>query len=346
MQIPGTLLTIREMEKEKVSCPEKVEGRISVIIPTYNSAPTLGKALDSVLSQDYPDIEIIVVDDGSRDSTPDILHIYQERSPELKNIRILNSGPGKARWEGLSHASGEYIQFLDSDDTLLPGALSALMTKAKEEELDIVELSFVIRYPNGTETESSKIGEGIRNGKDALALNFNGGYWSLWSRFTKTELFAKVEYRGEDLKFGEDLVVSVQLLGNAKRVGRCDTPALVYNVGEGSLSTDPSKSLSRRRDMEKYSSWVHRYLDKENSKAEMEVPWHMFRKYILLLMLSERWYDGIDSVFKELAEYIKVEGLDMYSELPHKAIKIINYYRKFPLLGQYKLRKYIRQGKL
>src|SRR5215510_11775591 len=93
---------------------------VSIIIPAYNSAAYIEEAIRSALEQDYEEKEIIVVDDGSTDSTPDILKSLQEQIVVLSQV---NAGAGAARNRGLKHAKGTYIAFLDSDDFWVPGKL-------------------------------------------------------------------------------------------------------------------------------------------------------------------------------------------------------------------------------
>ena len=95
--------------------------QVSVIIPTYNRGWTIGEAVDSVLAQDYRDFELIVVDDGSTDNTPQVLDAYRGA---IKVFRQENKGVSAARNRGISEASGRFIAFLDSDDLWLPQKLS------------------------------------------------------------------------------------------------------------------------------------------------------------------------------------------------------------------------------
>lgn len=95
---------------------------LTVIIPTFNRGWLLKEAVDSVLAQDFFDFELIVIDDGSCDNTPEILYSYGN---SLKVIRQENKGVSSARNKGIASSSGEYIAFLDSDDFWLPGKLSA-----------------------------------------------------------------------------------------------------------------------------------------------------------------------------------------------------------------------------
>lgn len=95
--------------------------QVSVIIPTYNRGWTIGEAVDSVLAQDYGDFELIVVDDGSTDNTPQVLDAYRGA---IKVFRQENQGVSAARNRGINEASGRFIAFLDSDDLWLPKKLS------------------------------------------------------------------------------------------------------------------------------------------------------------------------------------------------------------------------------
>src|ERR687890_532744 len=98
-------------------------GKVSVVIPCYNQARFLGEAIQSVLSQGYTDLEIIVVDDGSKDGTEEVASGYAREDPRVRLIRRENGGLAEARNRGLAEAGGEYVVFLDSDDRLVSGAL-------------------------------------------------------------------------------------------------------------------------------------------------------------------------------------------------------------------------------
>jgi|SRR6267378_4283950 len=98
----------------------QVEGLVSVIIPTYNRAQLCKEAVESALSQTYHDIEVIVVDDGSTDSTREVVSHLDSR---VRYLSQKNSGVSAARNLGMQSARGEFIAFLDSDDTWLPWKL-------------------------------------------------------------------------------------------------------------------------------------------------------------------------------------------------------------------------------
>lgn len=117
---------------------------ISIIIPLYNKEPIIEQSLQSVLSQDYDDFEVIVVNDGSTDRSAEI--VRQINDPHTTLIEQENGGPSKARNTGVKHANGDWILFLDADDELLPGALKQFSLLAdKFNHVDIIECKSIIR---------------------------------------------------------------------------------------------------------------------------------------------------------------------------------------------------------
>lgn len=98
-----------------------IEGLVSTIIPVFNRGVMLREAVDSVLAQTWRPVEIVIVDDGSTDDTPQVLAELGTQHPEIiRTLRQTNAGPGAARQTGFEAANGEFVQFLDSDDLLLP----------------------------------------------------------------------------------------------------------------------------------------------------------------------------------------------------------------------------------
>jgi glycosyltransferase involved in cell wall biosynthesis len=107
---------------------------VSVIIPAYNAAKTIEKTIQSVLDQDYPSIEIIVVNDGSTDTTEDILKKY---SSKIRYLYQANAGVSTARNNAYSHAKGAYIQYLDADDLLAPSKITTQVKLLEEQNADV-----------------------------------------------------------------------------------------------------------------------------------------------------------------------------------------------------------------
>jgi len=100
-------------------CPTQTP-LVSVILPTYNAMAFLAQAVESVLTQDYSQMELLVIDDGSTDGTADHAAL---QDPRIRVLRQKNAGPAAARNLGLAHAQGELVAFIDADDFWLPGKL-------------------------------------------------------------------------------------------------------------------------------------------------------------------------------------------------------------------------------
>ena len=108
---------------------------VSIIIPVYNAEEYLDRCLGSVLAQDFTSYEVILVDDGSTDSSPLICDRYSATSARFRTLHKPNAGVSSARNAGLDIAEGAYVMFVDSDDALAPGALSSMIKDVSGEDM-------------------------------------------------------------------------------------------------------------------------------------------------------------------------------------------------------------------
>lgn len=125
------------------------ENMISVIIPAYNSAPWLPRCVDSLLAQTYPNMEIIVVNDGSTDNTCEVMEEYTSRYDHVRLVTKKNGGEYAARITGVEHARGSWIAFVDSDDEVEPQMYERLLKNALDHDADISHCGFKVIYPDG-----------------------------------------------------------------------------------------------------------------------------------------------------------------------------------------------------
>lgn len=116
---------------------KNTEIKVSVIIPVFNASKHLSKTLDSISNQTLKELEIICIDDGSTDNSPEILKNYADKDKRLIIISQKNQGVSAARNAGLSIAKGKYIQFVDSDDILKSEAIQKSYKNAQETNADI-----------------------------------------------------------------------------------------------------------------------------------------------------------------------------------------------------------------
>lgn len=123
---------------------------LSVIIPVYKVEDYLVRCVESVLTQDYRNIEVILVDDGSPDRCPEICDELSKKDERIKVIHKQNGGLSSARNAGISSARGKYIAFLDSDDQWASGKLNEVMHSVKQADSDILILNSINLYDDGT----------------------------------------------------------------------------------------------------------------------------------------------------------------------------------------------------
>lgn len=117
---------------------------LSVIIPVYNNIKYLSQCIDSIVNQEYQDMEIILVDDGSADGSGEVCDEYQKKDNRIQVIHKENEGCMKARWDGLRKCKGEYIGFVDSDDWIDPQMYKVLMSIAQDKDCDIVSMGYTV----------------------------------------------------------------------------------------------------------------------------------------------------------------------------------------------------------
>ena len=117
---------------------------ISIVVPVYNAKASLRKCLDSLAQQTYRDFEVLLINDGSTDESPEICREYGERDSRFRLITQKNAGPAAARNTGMELAAGEYITFVDSDDYVEPRMLEELCRRAEESGAEITVFGYYL----------------------------------------------------------------------------------------------------------------------------------------------------------------------------------------------------------
>ena len=196
--------------------------KVSIIIPLYNKAPYVRRALDSIAAQTFADFEVIVVDDGSTDGGAATVADYSDARFRL--IPQANAGPGAARNAGLAQARGEFIAFLDADDEWLPNYLQESVTLLESPGSEVASVTCgYIEHPSGKSTESMWRKRGLTNGvqrihadtKPALVVSMLA-YMSPCSTLTRAEVIRKWGgfYDRAKCAFGEDAFLWLKVLLN------------------------------------------------------------------------------------------------------------------------------------
>ena len=187
---------------------------ISVIVPVYNGEKYLRACLDSILASDYEDLQIIVVDDGSKDTSPEICDDYAEKDHRVQVIHQANGGLVAARNAGLRVAKGQYISFVDADDMIAPCFYTKMVAAIEEQDGDIAACEYsndaekVLAY-QGKETRKTV----LKTFDEQLAVLTNAPSvrkhtWTscyVWNKLYRakkiTEPFQKECLMCEDLRF-------------------------------------------------------------------------------------------------------------------------------------------------
>ncbi|NCU34011.1 glycosyltransferase family 2 protein [Candidatus Saccharibacteria bacterium] len=201
----------------------------SIIIPVYNAAKTISKIIESIVNQEYKNIELILVNDGSKDSSAEIIKQYAKKDQRIKLISQTNGGPSSARNNGLKNASGKFIIFCDADDEINGNNLAKILKENENTQSDMVVLGWNIiqKNQNGEIISRRNITQPkqkISGNKDIIVRSIrsfsnNGRMYNLWNRIYKADIIKnnKLKLR-EDLKLGEDVLFNFSFLEHINEI--------------------------------------------------------------------------------------------------------------------------------
>lgn len=207
--------------------------KVSIIVPIYNVEMYIEKCLETLVNQTLKDIEIILVNDGSKDSSAEIAKKYLEKYPEkIIYLEKENGGLSDSRNYGLPHAKGEYIAFLDSDDYVEENMYEEMYELAKKEDSDMVQCNFYWEYPD---KNKKKIGElkQYSNKKEMLVKT----RVEAWNKLIKREILVKnPEIRfPKGLRY-EDVEFTYKLIPYVEKISILNKPFIHYIQRGNSIS--------------------------------------------------------------------------------------------------------------
>ena len=217
-----------------------MEMDVSVIIPVYNTEKYLSACIDSVLRQENVSIEIILVDDGSTDSSADICDEYAKDQDNIKTIHIKNSGPATAKNEGLKIAQGNYIALTDSDDKMEPLMLSKMVNAGYEHHADIICCNYKQIDENGHVSHlNSTNKQYVLNHEEGLIHFFSKDkiYSQCWTKLYKRQMLLDYHIENDPgLRTDEDFIFNIRAFVNAQTTVIVDEPLYEYTHRENSLA--------------------------------------------------------------------------------------------------------------
>jgi len=225
--------------------------RVSVVMPVYNAEKFIRESIDSVLDQSFRDLELICVDDGSTDSSPRILEEYRSRDERLRIIRQENQFAGIARNNGLDHAEGEYVMFLDSDDVLEKDAVSYLIKNAEKNHTDVIVFGYY-RFTDSIRRRRP-VRNNYKNGMLSSPREIKDSIFQItrsmpWDKFIRTDFLKGTGIRYQKMRVSEDIYVNRAMVTEAERILFTHKRLINYRVGnadslQGRINRYPAEFL-------------------------------------------------------------------------------------------------------
>lgn len=288
--------------------------KVSIIVPFYNVENYIAKCLESLVNQTLEDIEIILVNDGSKDGTEKIAKKYQEKYPQkIIYLEKENGGLSDARNYAIPYAKGEYIAFLDSDDYVETNMYQEMYEIAKKENSDMVECNYIWEYPNKTRMDIGATYEGMHEMLEKIRV-------VAWNKLIKREVLieSKVQfpkgYRYEDVEFTYKLILFL------KKVSFCKKPMVHYIQRKGSISNEQNRRNAEIFDVLEHV--IEYYKENDLYDEYYEELEYLYTRYVFCSSLL-RMVKITDKKMKK--ELLNMTWNNVYSHFPNwKKNRILN----------------------
>ena len=284
-----------------------VQPIISVIVPIYKVKKYLSKCIDSIIAQDYKNLEIILVDDGSPDNCPEICDEYAKKDKRIRVVHKENGGLSDARNAGIKVATGEYIAFIDSDDYVAKNYISMLLYTLKKYDADISACNYIKVYEDTgrqevePKTDKELVMTNVEAMKDLFTLPSNSDVVT-WNKLYRTSLFIDNNIEFPKGKLHEDNFTTYKLYYYSSRVAFVNVPCYYYLQRKDSIMGQ--KFNPRRLDILLALKEIKKFVKKNNIDLEQEIK---FNELLILLGLLNSMIDTNcidDKVFEDISNRI------------------------------------------
>lgn len=262
---------------------------ISIIIPVYNVENYLPDCLNSLLNQTLNNIEIICIDDGSKDKSLEILKDFATKDNRIKVLTQQNQGPGAARNNGLAIASGEFIGFVDSDDFVEKDYFEKLYNTARKHQADIAIASILKHKKNKTKYnvhyKKEKTAHTI-DGKFKLCEDKKQRVFYVWNKIYKTDLIKTNNILFPTGIIFEDVLFSTKAIYFAKKIVSAINTKYHYIERQGSIINTTNKNAKRKQDHD----FVYNEMQKFAKENNFQLPER--------LNYTQKYWKGILKIYK------------------------------------------------
>lgn len=242
---------------------------VSIIVPVYNAAETLLRCVDSISAQTYPNLEIILVDDGSTDDSLMLCHRCAYRDDRVSVLEQSNSGVSAARNNAIEMATGKYIQFVDSDDWIDENMTRLLVERAEREQADLV-ISHYCRVDGEKISvhgflETAECMDRITFAQQLMLQPASFYYGVMWNKLYRRDIITQHRiFCREQLNWCEDFLFNLTYILCADRFCAVRTPLYYYVKNNNSLTATtltPHSSYVIRRQLFEYYKLFYQELD-------------------------------------------------------------------------------------
>lgn len=323
--------------------------KISIIVPVYNSEKYLKDCIESILQQTFKNIELLLIDDESKDTSPMICDMYQTKDKRVKTLHKKNGGTADARNAGLKIASGDYVTFVDNDDFWkISTALEEIVQQLEESKADVLMFDTMEYWENrrkyicsSKKCERSKIA--FKSRTDALEEIIKNGllYRAVWAKVIRRDLIINNQLYFEKGMRNEDTEWTAKLLLCSQSYDWYEKVFYVYRKGTGSAQTDIRVSEKEISDLK---TIIDKYVDigrKELVEDEnFKSLYYSYLAYPFAVLMGQTQLIKNKKYVKELKEMVFLLNydLDPSVRLVRKVYRIFGYTLTAYLLKIYLMR--------
>lgn len=268
--------------------------KVSIVVPVYNAEEHINLFMDSLLSQTYDNIEIILVNDGSTDRTLEIINSYKKHYPNIiKIINKLNGGVAETRNKGIEYVTGKYIMFADDDDKIEPNYIEEYV-KANDNDYDIIIGGYIRKTYEGKTLFTRKLENKVLSPYIQLAS---------WGKLYKTEYIKENKFKFLNTAIADDFYFNIFAYQNAK-IKIIDNLGYHWMFNEKSLSNTDSKKMNRAEDLIITLNKIKKDL---KPKSEEIMDYFYLRTVIYYILFSCKKVDmkRIGQVYDKLFDWLE-----------------------------------------
>lgn len=281
---------------------------ISIIAPIYGVEKYIVEFAESILSQSYPHIEFIFVNDGTKDRSIELLEElitkkYEHLRPQIKIVHKENGGLPAARHTGLEAATGDYIYNVDSDDWLSEGSIEKIATKIAETSADVVYFNYVKEYPTRSSVKRERCYTSAERPRYIRNMYNHVSFGTLCNKCIRRQLFLDNTIYVPKYGYAEDCYVSTQVVGYAKSIAYLDENVYHYRKGVATAMTGQQR---RKRKREYILNFLDLYLKYKNIPAQHNPIANIVDDILIQAGWYSTWYNlDLYSEFEWLAAAVR-----------------------------------------